>query len=102
MSEPQTIDLTPTWSGILPALLAVVDNLGNKPHLSTGEAQSLREAKLNLTKMSVMADQFKTALRHLDTAYTCAEASDVMSETDVDEIKNFLNRYDPEQYKKAG
>jgi hypothetical protein len=57
MSEIQTIDLTPTWSGILPALLAVVDNLGNKPHLSTREAQSLREAKLNLTKMSVTSSK---------------------------------------------
>jgi len=26
MTKPETIDLTPTWSGILPALLALLEN----------------------------------------------------------------------------
>lgn len=44
-----TIDLTPTWSGILPALLAVIEN-------GTPEGQKI--AREELQRMATLADMY--------------------------------------------
>lgn len=49
-AEPETIDLTPTWSGILPGLLAVLT------HGETVEAR--RAAEIELRRMARLADGF--------------------------------------------
>lgn len=45
----ETIDLTPTWSGILPGLLAVIEN-------GTGEGRRL--AREELARMAQAADKY--------------------------------------------
>ena len=45
----ETIDLTPTWSGILPGLLAVIEN-------GTGEGRQM--ARVELARMAQAADKY--------------------------------------------
>lgn len=50
-----TIDITPTWSGILPALIAIVENG------ETVEAHKTAEAELR--KMADLADRYVAAVK---------------------------------------
>ena len=45
----ETIDLTPTWSGILPALLAVIQN---------GSVEGVKLAEVELRQMARLADLY--------------------------------------------
>lgn len=47
-AAPRSVDVTPTWAGLLPALLAVLDN---------GTAQGRAMAKEELARMAVAADK---------------------------------------------
>lgn len=49
MHEPTTIDLTPTWAGILPALIAVIRD---------GTPEGQRLALEELRRMADAADRF--------------------------------------------
>ena len=54
----ETVDLTPTWSGILPALIAILRNG------ETVEAQKTAEDEL--AKMARLADAFVEARRNAE------------------------------------
>ena len=60
--EPRTIDLTPTWRGILPGLLAVVAN---------GETVEARKAaEGELTRMAALADRLVEEMSPATEPYT--------------------------------
>lgn len=48
-SNPQTVDITPTWSAILPLLLAVYKD---------GNFQGIKEAEGELKRMAQLADLY--------------------------------------------
>ncbi len=50
----QTVDLTPTWRGILPALLALLEN-----------PRTHRDALEELSKMAELADKYNTIAREM-------------------------------------
>ena len=60
-----TIDLTPTWEGVLPALLAVVER--------SRTASAQREAYAELTRMAKLADGFKQLRADLEAANATAD-----------------------------
>lgn len=71
----KTIDLTPTWSGLLPALIAVIQN---------GKPEGQRLAIEELRRMAQAADQLnvelKTMAEHglnpsVETLKLCKEAA---------------------------
>jgi hypothetical protein len=52
----KTIDLTPTWLGILPALVALITD---------GDAEGRRGAQEELRRMAGLADAHVTSVRNL-------------------------------------
>lgn len=50
-----TIDLTPTWEGILPTILVLLEN---------GNAKGRADAKAELVRMAKLADAYNASQRH--------------------------------------
>lgn len=61
--QTQTIDLTPTWRGILPALLALLENPATQ-----------RDALDELTKMANLADRYNEMVSKVQYAPRRVEA----------------------------
>lgn len=58
MATTETIDITPTWSGLLPGLLDVIRN-------ESAPVESIRTVERELTKMARLADAY-VAVRKLE------------------------------------
>jgi hypothetical protein len=67
----QTIDLTPTWTGIAPALVAV---------LQDGTPEGQKQAKIELKRMAQTADLFNEAIK---TLQYCEAALREIGKTDL-------------------
>lgn len=57
-SAAETIDLTPTWSGILPAMLEIHRTLSGKVNPSPDEAAALADIRREFSRMARAADAF--------------------------------------------
>lgn len=88
--EVETLDLTPTWAGLLPALLAVITD---------GNNEGRKTAKQELTRMAQAADNFNTLVKQEDHSFTVIAEDGTVSISvgtaqDVIDFTNTLFEYD--------
>jgi hypothetical protein len=78
--EPLTIDVTPTWKGILPLLLAAIEN---------GTAKGRASAMTELNRMADLADKYTSMVKNPISAHELSDMLEQGSAMDMEAYRGF-------------
>mgnify|MGYP003130053477 CR=1 FL=1 len=83
---PETINLTPTWTGLLPQLLEAYTYLATKQDRTEDEADNLRILRDEFIKMSQGADMMNQSADFIESVYELAFGDDAISKEYTNEV----------------